>query len=150
MPIQITARRDGFRRLGIAHSATTTTYEDGRFTEDELVILENDPNLIVLRTDGMQASGSDEALMKASVRIAELEAGMTQLSQDADELKNANSMLIDLRDEQKRCIDKQQSEITVLTAERDELQAKLAAVAPPDGKDAAEQTAEDTSGKKKG
>lgn len=153
MPIQITARRDGFRRLGIAHSASTVTYPDDRFSEEELVILECDPNLIVLRTDGTQTSGNTEELAKANARIAELEAGMTQLSQDADELKSANSSLMDLRDEQKRRIDEQQSEITVLTEERDELQAKLAAVASS-GQDAAEPTSKDTSasktGKKKG
>lgn len=153
MPIQITARRDGFRRLGIAHSASTVTYPDDRFSEEELVILECDPNLIVLRTDGTQTSGNTEELAKANARIAELEAGMTQLSQDADELKNANNALMVLRDEQKRRIDEQQSEITVLTEERDELQAKLAAVASS-GQDAAEPTSKDTSasktGKKKG
>lgn len=153
MPIQITARRDGFRRLGIAHSASTVTYPDDRFSEAEMIILESDPNLIVLRTDGTQTSGNTEELAKANARIAELEAGMTQLSQDADELKSANNALMDLRDEQKRRIDEQQSEITVLTEERDELQAKLAAVASS-GKDTAEPTSKDTSasetGKKKG
>lgn len=49
MPIQITARRNGFRRLGIAHSANTVTWPDDQFSESELQILENDPNLIVVR-----------------------------------------------------------------------------------------------------
>lgn len=149
MPVQITARRDGFRRLGIAHSAKTTTYDDDHFTDAELAILENDPNLIVLRTDMAQGSENDEALVKASARIAELEAGVTQLSKDADELKSTNNMLMDLRDEQKRRIDEQDAEITALTAERDELQAKLTA-ATRDGKGSTQPVEEDTSGKKKG
>lgn len=155
MPVMITARREGFRRLGIAHSAKTTTYPDDHFTPAQLVVLENDPNLIVLRTDSAQGSESDEALVKASARIAELEAGITQLSNDADKLKSTNNMLMDLRDEQKRRIDEQDAEIMALTAERDELQAKLSAVASApvqDNEPAKAQEADKpaTNGRKKG
>ncbi|MBC3228354.1 HI1506-related protein [Serratia fonticola] len=51
MPIQITARREGFRRCGIAHSEKTKTYPDGFFTEKQLKELEKESQLIVVRID---------------------------------------------------------------------------------------------------
>ena len=62
MPVQITARRDGFRRLGMAHSASTVTYPDDRFTPEELRILKAEPNLIVTEMKdvvGTQTSSSE-------------------------------------------------------------------------------------------
>ena len=59
MPIQITARRDGFRRLGIAHSANTVTWPDDHFSDSELQILENDPNLIVVRLQDVPENAGD-------------------------------------------------------------------------------------------
>lgn len=89
MPVQITARRDGFRRLGIAHSEKTTTWPDSRFTANELDVLKNDPNLIVVVVSDAQASGQPDTaeLDKAKTRITELEAAVTQLSTDGDSLK---------------------------------------------------------------
>ncbi|EOZ7333880.1 HI1506-related protein, partial [Yersinia enterocolitica] len=39
MPIQITAKRDGFRRCGMAHSDKTQTYADGHFSPSVLAEL---------------------------------------------------------------------------------------------------------------
>lgn len=50
MPIIITALVDGFRRAGLAHHGTVT-YEDGRFTEEQLAQLRAEPNLVVAVTD---------------------------------------------------------------------------------------------------
>ncbi|CDL80191.1 HI1506-related protein [Xenorhabdus cabanillasii] len=47
MPILITAKIDGFRRCGIAHSDKTTTYPDDRFTAVQLAELQADPMLVV-------------------------------------------------------------------------------------------------------
>ncbi|MGQ6549774.1 HI1506-related protein [Serratia sp. IR-2025] len=54
MPIQITARRDGFRRCGMAHSDKTQTYPDGHFTPAQLQELESESQLIVVRIDNSQ------------------------------------------------------------------------------------------------
>lgn len=54
MPIQITARRDGFRRCGMAHSDKTQTYPDGHFTPAQLQELERESQLIVVRIDNSQ------------------------------------------------------------------------------------------------
>jgi hypothetical protein len=47
MGVIITARRDGFRRGGIAHSAAGTFYPDGALTEDQLHAFRKDPQLVV-------------------------------------------------------------------------------------------------------
>ena len=110
MPVQITARRDGFRRLGMAHSASTVTYPDDRFTPEELRILKAEPNLIVTEMKdvvGTQTSSSE--LSEAQGRIAELEAGMLALNQDINDLK---------------------TQLDSVTAERDQLLAAQASPAP--------------------
>jgi hypothetical protein len=48
--ITITSKKEGFRRLGVAHSQTPTTYDDGQFTAEELEILQKESMLIVVVT----------------------------------------------------------------------------------------------------
>ena len=82
MPIQITARREGFRRCGIAHSAKATTYEDGHFTPKQLAELENDPQLVVVRiTAGAatDAQGLDKQLTLAGETITRQEQDVVYL-----------------------------------------------------------------------
>ncbi|HHZ1073005.1 TPA: HI1506-related protein [Yersinia enterocolitica] len=102
MPIQITAKRDGFRRCGMAHSDKTQTYADGHFSPSVLAELKAEPMLVVSHvTDGQSANtDQSEALgqiieLKGSVialqaRNWELENGLQQLSKDADALKSDN------------------------------------------------------------
>ncbi len=45
--IRITARRDGFRRCGVAHSKQPTEYADDHFSYEQLKDLMNDPMLVV-------------------------------------------------------------------------------------------------------
>ncbi|MBC3252856.1 hypothetical protein H8I91_21560 [Serratia fonticola] len=47
MPIRITAKRDGFRRAGINHSGTPTTYDDEHFSARQLAQLKAEPMLVV-------------------------------------------------------------------------------------------------------
>ena len=47
MPIKITAKKDGFRRCGVAHPMATTTHPDDAFTEDQIDILMAEPALVV-------------------------------------------------------------------------------------------------------
>jgi hypothetical protein len=47
MALRITSKRDGFRRCGVAHSATPTEHPAGRFTEEEVERLKAEPMLIV-------------------------------------------------------------------------------------------------------
>lgn len=45
--IRIKSKKDGFRRCGVAHPSTETTYPDNRFSEKELEILKAEPMLLV-------------------------------------------------------------------------------------------------------
>lgn len=49
MPIRITSKQHHFRRCGVAHPKSATEYPDGRFTDAELDILDNEPMLMVQR-----------------------------------------------------------------------------------------------------
>ena len=48
--VTITARREGFRRCGIAHSAQPVVYPAEYWSDDELDALRAEPNLIVVDT----------------------------------------------------------------------------------------------------
>ena len=54
--IRITAKQDGFRRCGIAHSKEPVEYGDERFDADELAVLQAEPLLVVetLRATSVQ------------------------------------------------------------------------------------------------
>lgn len=45
--VRIIARREGWRRCGMAHSIAPTIHDAGRFTEEEVEALVADPQLIV-------------------------------------------------------------------------------------------------------
>lgn len=48
--VTITARRDGFRRCGLAHSARPVVYAAGYFSDDQLAVLRAEPELVVVDT----------------------------------------------------------------------------------------------------
>lgn len=52
MGLLITAKRGGFRRAGVAHSADATYWPDGHFTEQQLEQLRREPQLLVI--EGVQ------------------------------------------------------------------------------------------------
>ena len=58
--IFITSKKDGFRRAGVAHSARTTEYPDGFFSDEQLELLRQEPLLYVLEGDEVQAELSDK------------------------------------------------------------------------------------------
>lgn len=45
--IIITAKKDGFRRCGVAHSAKPVEHQDDAFTPEQLAELQADPMLVV-------------------------------------------------------------------------------------------------------
>ncbi|MFJ5428573.1 HI1506-related protein [Pectobacterium actinidiae] len=135
MPVQITARVDGFRRCGMAHSAKTQTYPDDHFSVAQLAVLENEPQLIVVRVSGDAATNSDTATELSAARklIAKLEANamkyvdeistlnerLDAVTVECHTLKESNAALVTERDALKESN-------TALTTERDALQAQLA------------------------
>lgn len=45
--IRITAKQDGFRRAGMAHTKDPKEYADNKFTREQLAALKAEPMLIV-------------------------------------------------------------------------------------------------------
>lgn len=56
--ITITAKLDGFRRGGIAHSAAATHYPEGYFSEAQLEVFRQEPQLVVVE-GALEAAGDD-------------------------------------------------------------------------------------------
>ncbi|AIK14263.1 hypothetical protein GZ59_24660 [Pectobacterium atrosepticum] len=136
MPIQITARNDGFRRCGMAHSAKTQTYADDHFTAVQLTVLENDPQLIVVRVSGdveknrdtaKQLSAALEKLKTAekasAALIGERDALKTRVADLGRDIASANAAIEAVSAER----DVLRESNTALTTERDALQAQLTA-----------------------
>ena len=57
--ITITAKLDGFRRGGIAHSAAATHYPEGYFSEAQLEVFRQEPQLVVVE-GALEAAGDDD------------------------------------------------------------------------------------------
>ena len=57
--LQITSKRNNFRRCGVAHPDTPTLYPDDRFSEEELEILEAEPMLTVEHVKGRPDKDGD-------------------------------------------------------------------------------------------
>ncbi|EPI4979094.1 HI1506-related protein [Raoultella planticola] len=99
--ITITAKRDGFRRCGVAHRDVPVTFPDGHFTDEQIAILRAEPALVVHIG---ALSGDDDKLKAAQGRIQALEAVILQLKEDSVGLMQ---------------------ELLEVTADRDRLQAEL-------------------------
>lgn len=100
--ITITAKRDGFRRCGVAHRDVPVTWPDGSFTDEQIAILRAEPSLVVHLGP---VSGDDDKLKAALGRVQELETVVLQLKEDS----------VGLMDQ-----------LVEMTADRDRLQAALA------------------------
>jgi hypothetical protein len=65
--IIITAKKDGFRRCGIAHSKNKVEYPDDAFSPKDLETLEEEPMLVVNKVPGKAtAEKAEEAAAKAA------------------------------------------------------------------------------------
>ena len=74
MPVQITAKKDGFRRAGVAHPAVMTEYEDGTFTDEQLAQLKAEPMLTVKVIKTKKDNGSKDAAPVADTKTQKLAA----------------------------------------------------------------------------
>ena len=95
MPVQITAKKDGFRRAGVAHPAVMTEYPDDVFTAEQLAQLKAEPMLTVkvIKATKKDSSSKDAAAAEQTTEakaelvtetvIAELEAASTDVSADS-------------------------------------------------------------------
>lgn len=81
MAIVITAKRDGFRRCGIAHPRKPTSYPDDFFTEEQWQALDKEPQLILAYVEDefdQVKDGHNEILQEVDVSKA---SGATQNAQ---------------------------------------------------------------------
>ncbi|HIF5902470.1 TPA: HI1506-related protein [Raoultella ornithinolytica] len=82
--ITITAKRDGFRRCGVAHRDVPVTFPDGYFTDEQIAILRAEPSLVVHLGP---VSGDVDKLKAALGRVQELESQLEDVTADRDRLQ---------------------------------------------------------------
>lgn len=91
--IEITARREGFRRCGVAHSATTKEWPADAFTPEQLAVLKADPMLIVVERD--KASGQNDAA-RGDELVAQLDAERQKVSELTAQLEEERQKVSEL------------------------------------------------------
>ena len=64
--LRISARRDGYRRAGIAHTRAPVDHPPGTFTAAQLAALKADPNLTVEQVETTAGKDGEAANPKAS------------------------------------------------------------------------------------
>ncbi|HHR6128522.1 TPA: HI1506-related protein [Providencia alcalifaciens] len=85
MPILITAKVNGFRRCGIAHSDETVEYPDDYFTPLQLIELQSEPMLVV--SVGDAGTGKKQPDAGADKQIAALKAEVKRLTGENESLR---------------------------------------------------------------
>ncbi|UPQ37745.1 HI1506-related protein [Providencia rettgeri] len=91
MPIIITAKVNGFRRCGIAHSDAATEYPDDHFTKEQLATLQAESMLVVSVGNNDTAQKSTDA--GADKQIAALKAEVKRLTGENESLRAELALL---------------------------------------------------------
>lgn len=125
--IDITAKRDGFRRAGKVHSETTTTYPLSDFTKAQLEQLKNEPMLVVaIRNANEQQAGLNDEITQQQLKTltAELDGAKVQIQtltvQLTDEQEKYQSILAmheDFKDEAAKQLENERQNVSNLTTE---------------------------------
>lgn len=66
--IRITAKTEGFRRCGVAHTTAGKEWPDDAWSETQLARLQADPMLVVQRTDDAEAGAESAAPEPAAAK----------------------------------------------------------------------------------
>jgi uncharacterized coiled-coil DUF342 family protein len=134
--IRIMARRDGYRRAGKVHSATATDWPENTFTQEELALLERDPNLMVTRIDDEKPT-DNPATVKAErdtfrEQVSNLQTELTVVRAERDtltgqvnDLTTALAAVTAERDTLRGQVSDLQTELAVVRAERDMLTGQV-------------------------
>lgn len=94
--LTITAKRDGFRRCGVAHSDTPVVWPAGSFTEEQIALLKSEPQLVVHEGSAVSDDVQGE-LLHARSRIIDLESIIDQMrTADQSELDKAKARITEL------------------------------------------------------
>jgi dGTP triphosphohydrolase len=100
--IDITAKREGFRRAGMTHSDQTQTYPLSRFSKTQLEQLQAEPMLVVaIRNKDDAANSGGDQLDGLKQKILQLEGDIQILvSQEVDAKNQIATLTSQLADEQ--------------------------------------------------
>lgn len=83
MLIKITAKKHGFRRCGVAHTATPVIYQDGFFSQQEIDILKAEPALLVeiVEEPSVSPDTDDDArkIIDATMTVKKLEKELAKM-----------------------------------------------------------------------
>ncbi|MFD3249459.1 HI1506-related protein [Rahnella aquatilis] len=139
MPIQITAKRDGFRRCGMAHSDKKQTYADDHFSAAQLQVLEAEDQLVVVRISDQQLSAGKTGELGADLQaaLAEIATLTSSLNSKTSDLTTAQSLIEKLNDDLSQAntdLTAKQETITAQAAEIETLKAQVASLTTPDDK----------------
>lgn len=95
--IDITAKRDGFRRAGIAHSEKTQTYPLSQFTKVQLEQLQKEPMLVVAirNATDQQAGPAEDSPLVLDLR-KQITTLTEQLATSGTDLTAANARVTEL------------------------------------------------------
>lgn len=120
--IDITAKRDGFRRAGMVHSEQTQTYPLSKFTKAQLEQLQNEPMLVVAIRNANDPVPDDALANQVKAITTQLDAANGQITtltgQLNDEQEKYKSILA-LHEDVKAEFTKRQEETEgFLTVER--------------------------------
>lgn len=130
--VDITAKRDGFRRAGMKHSDVTQTYPLSQFTKEQLKQLQDEPMLVVAIRD-KDAAGAADIVTDLRQQIATLEADclalVTQNQQALSDLDAANRLLSDERQKNSELATELNSERQMVTQLNADLDTERQAVA---------------------
>jgi chromosome segregation ATPase len=125
--IDITAKRDGFRRAGLVHSDKTQTYPLSRFTKEQLEQLKSEPMLVVaIRNANDQPSDqSDELYQQVKLLTDLLDGERKKNSELTAGLDAERQKVTDLTAE----LEAERQKVTDLTADLEAERQKAADVA---------------------
>ncbi len=93
--IRITAKRDGFRRCGVAHTTAGKEWPDDAWSKEQLACLEADHMLVVQRADdaktGAESSASEPAAGATQPTSRKAAKGNKAKTQDEDSAETGNA-----------------------------------------------------------
>ena len=99
--IRITAKKDGFRRAGVAHPKVAVEYPDDRFSKEELEALRAEPQLVVGILEEKKSTPPTRPNVPNTVKLveaAETAEVLDELAKDEDR-KGVTDAIAKRRDE---------------------------------------------------
>ncbi|MHC0025777.1 HI1506-related protein [Enterobacter vonholyi] len=134
--IDITAKRDGFRRAGMVHSEQTRTYPLSQFTKEQIRQLQEEPMLVVaIRNANEQQAGATDEITQQQLKAltAELDGAKVQIQTLTGQLTEAQelyqsvmAMHEDVKTEAARQLEEERQNVSNLTTELEGERQKVA------------------------